>query len=108
MHGASRLAWLITYGKWPVNEIDHVDGNQQNNRIANLRDVPHRINMQNRKKATRHNKCGFLGVTAIGRKWAAKITAGGKLTYIGLYPTPELAHAAYLEAKRQLHAGCTI
>jgi len=30
-----------------------------------------------------------------------------QLSYRG-FPTAEEAHAAYLEAKRRLHAGCTI
>ena len=36
---AHRLAWLITYGKMPKKDIDHIDRNRQNNRIDNLREV---------------------------------------------------------------------
>jgi hypothetical protein len=50
---AHRLVWFVTYGKFPVGVIDHVDGNPSNNRIENLRDVTRKVNQQNRKKCGR-------------------------------------------------------
>jgi len=44
-----RVAWLLRYGHWPVHEIDHINGMRSDNRIANLRDVPHRLNQLNQK-----------------------------------------------------------
>src|SRR5258705_8821976 len=32
-----RLIWLIVYGEWPHQDIDHVNGNPSDNRIINLR-----------------------------------------------------------------------
>jgi hypothetical protein len=65
--------------------------------------------MQNKHKARRDNKCGLLGVVAhAGGTWRARIRANGVTHHVGLYPTPEAAHEAYLEAKRRLHPGCTI
>ena len=43
----SRFIWLIVYDKWPDNEIDHKDRNNQNNRLSNLRDVTHQENVLN-------------------------------------------------------------
>lgn len=36
-------------------------------------------------------------------RWIAQIQTNGARKYLGLHDTPELAHAAYLEAKRELH-----
>lgn len=36
------------------------------------------------------------------------ITQARPSKYLGLFDTPEEAHQAYLTAKRELHAGCTI
>lgn len=112
LHRAHRLAWLIMTGAWPDGELDHKDGNPSNNRWANLRDVNHQGNMQNRRKASKANKsCGLLGVTKVNGKeeWAARINAPwGKPMHLGYFYTPEAAHEAYLHAKRVLHPTCTI
>ena len=104
---AHRLAWFYITEEWPDN-IDHCDGNKHNNAWVNLRDVSRSVNLQNRKKATCRNKTGFLGVHQHGSGFAAAIRLNGRQTYIGTFKTPELAHAAYLEVKRQQHIGCTI
>jgi hypothetical protein len=46
-----RLAWLLHFGRWPSEFIDHINGDRADNRIANLRDVPHAANMRNRRDA---------------------------------------------------------
>ncbi len=104
-----RLAWLYAHGEWPDEQIDHINGCRYDNRLANLRKVSASINQQNQRKARLDNKSGFLGVGRIGKRWQARISyPGSKDTYLGLFDTPELAHAAYLEAKRRLHPGGTI
>ena len=108
VYKAHRLAWGFVYGSWPAGEIDHIDGNPANNKLENLRDVPHSINSQNIKSATTRNKIGLLGVVKRQNKYSAHIHKNGKQIYLGVFDTPELAHAAYVYAKRQFHRGCTI
>lgn len=105
---AHRLAWLYVYGQWPNGSIDHINGVRTDNRIQNLRDVSHKTNMQNIRAANRRNASGFLGVMPSLSKWQAQINIDGKQTYLGSFDTPELAHEAYVSAKRKHHAGCTI
>jgi hypothetical protein len=107
-YGSHRLAWLHTYGAWPSDSVDHVNGAKADNRIQNLRDVPRRVNMQNQKKPHTNNVAGFLGVYKAGRRWRAQIRHEGTARNLGRHDTPEQAHAAYLCAKRKLHAGCTL
>jgi hypothetical protein len=97
-----RLAWLYVHNVWPLGDVDHIDGRRDNNAICNLRDVSRSVNAQNMRLARAHSAAGLLGVrkTKNGR-WCARIN-------IGTYDTPEEAHAAYIEAKRRLHPGCTI
>ncbi|AZF37722.1 Phage HNH homing endonuclease [Pseudomonas sp. R4-39-08] len=107
---AHRLAWLHHYGEWPANELDHINGNKDDNRIANLRDVNRKGNCENQRRPQRNNTSGFLGVSWAKneKKWKAQISHGGKKRAIGYFDSPEKAHEAYLAVKRELHAGCTL
>ena len=44
-----RLAWFYIYKQWPLNEIDHINGIRDDNRIINLQDITHLDNMRKRK-----------------------------------------------------------
>jgi hypothetical protein len=95
-----RVAWLLHDGDWPIGEIDHIDGCRSNNKLTNLRDVSHSVNMQNRKSCQSNNKTGFLGVVKSGNKYAANIYRNGKQNCLGSFETAELAHQSYKEACR--------
>ena len=105
---AHRLAWLYTTGCWPGNTIDHINGDRSDNRISNLRDVPHRVNCENRKAPKADTASGILGVFRNRERWVAKIRIQGKQTNLGTYATREEASVAYLAAKRQFHKGNTL
>ncbi len=53
-----RLAWLYSYGSWPEHEIDHINGIRTDNRLCNLRDVPHCINQLNKLSLKWSTKTG--------------------------------------------------
>jgi hypothetical protein len=100
---AHRLAWLWVLGCWPEAVIDHIDGNPNNNRIANLREATHRQNQQAQKRRPQ-NTSGFKGVSRRHGRWAAQIRIDGRKTGLGLFDTKTEAHHAYLKAARQ-HFG---
>lgn len=102
-YGAHRLAWMFVYGVYPQYEIDHRDGDPSNNRIDNLRDVPHAVNQHNRWKARKDSRIGFIGVTKNKSRFSAAITVNGKRQILGTFTTPEEANAAYFRAKQRLH-----
>lgn len=108
LHLAHRLACLYMNGEWPKLCIDHIDGDKLNNSWANLREVGAKVNGQNIRGARINNKSGFLGVHFQANRYRADIKVNGKTKYLGRFKTPEEAHAAYVEAKRRLHEGCTI
>lgn len=92
----THLAWLLYWGVWPTYEIDHIDGDSQNHKIDNLRDVPHLINMQN-LKLKKSNKTGHNGITTTpSGKFAVYIRENGKSKRIGTFETIESA----IEARR--------
>lgn len=111
LYYAHRLAWLYMTGHWPDGDIDHRDGMPSNNRWANLRDVPHQVNAENRRRAHKNKPSGLpMGVSIDRRDGAfrADITVNGRARSLGRFSDPEQAHKAYLKAKRELHVGCTI
>jgi len=104
-----RLAWFWAHNEWPPEEIDHIDGNPSNNRLSNLRAVSRAVNQENIRKPPRHNTTKLLGASrAAGGKFMAALMVRKRQVYLGTFSTAEEAHAAYLTAKRRLHAGCTI
>lgn len=107
---AHRLAWLYEHGYYPVNDIDHIDGDKSNNSLCNLRQATRKQNMQNKRTARSDNKTGLLGVSLHKRtgKYQAQIMIGSKYTALGYYNTAIDAHEAYLKAKREHHEFCTI
>ena len=102
-----RVVWLLHYGEWPKGQVDHIDGNRQNNKISNLRDVGYTENAQNTHKPKGSNK--YMGVTYCKKrnKYASQISIGprgnAKVKHLGRFDSAEEAHEVYLAAKRVLH-----
>lgn len=100
-HYAHRLAWLYVYGLHPKQQIDHINGVKADNRLRNLRDVSQSANQQNMKGPRKSKKDGQpLGVRSRNNRFSAIFTINGKQTWIGTYCTADLAHQAYLQAKK--------
>lgn len=81
---AHRLSWLILYGEFPEDQIDHIDGNGLNNRADNLRSVSHADNGKNQRKC-RTNTSGVMGVTWHRAKWMVRMVINGRRTFIGYF-----------------------
>lgn len=97
-----RLAWLIIYGEFPPDGIDHKNGNPLDNRISNLRPASQRENSRNTRIRS-NNKSKFKGVSwdKINRKWVARIREpNGSYLNLGRFDAPELAGAAYETAAK--------
>ena len=107
-YNSHRLAWLYVHGRWPTDQLDHINGRRDDNRLSNLREATHAHNQQNQRKAQKNNQSGFLGVRFQSNRWHAYIKVSNKQTYLGSFPAAELAHEAYVTAKRKLHPACTI
>ena len=103
---AHRIAWLIVYGRWPVCEIDHINGVRNDNRLVNLRETVRKEENNQNTCIYASNKTGFHGVgfhNASG-KWRGRIQHKGKQYNLGLFDSPELANEACMKAKYRLHS----
>ena len=101
---AHRLAWLYVHGRWPADQLDHINGVRDANWIANLREATQFENQQNLPIRGK-NTSGHPGASwhAGDRKWHARIRAQGKLQFLGSFDSPEDAGRAYAEAKAAIH-----
>ena len=93
LYKAHRLAWFYTHGAWPTGTIDHINHDTADNRLSNLRDVPHSENQLNRPKY-RNNRSGHTGVYARGGKWGVFISVDRRRVHIGFYSQKHKAVAA--------------
>jgi hypothetical protein len=106
-----KLVWLFETGEWPSEQLDHINGVRHDNRFCNLREITQAGNVQNVANIGR-GVTGLLGVTYTPykheggkliipkRKYRAEIRVNGIRYRLGNYETAELAHTAYLIAKR--------
>lgn len=102
---AHRLAWLYVTGKWPNLQIDHVNRNPADNRIANLQEATPAQNSAN-KRRHKENHSGLRCAYPSHRKskpWASRIGTGRRYIHLGHFDTPEEAHAAYVAASAKFH-----
>ena len=81
--------------------IDHINGNQLDNRLCNLRFIDKSGNNRNRIKIT--NKNGFMGVYKRNNRFCAVIRNDkGIKCYLGIFDTAEEAHEIYMEEHNKL------
>lgn len=100
-HLAHRLAWLYVHGVWPKDQIDHINRIRTDNRIANLREVTNKQNLQNAGKRS-NNTSGHSGVRWYRQssKWVVVITHNYKRTHLGYFENLEDAVAARKAAEK--------
>ena len=93
LYYAHRLAFIFMTGKEPPEQVDHINGDRQDNRWSNLRAV---TASQNQKNAamSRNNTSGFVGVhwDKAKSKWCAAITHNYKEIFLGYFD--DINHAA--------------
>jgi len=84
-----RVVWLWHTGEWPQGDCDHINGDRQDNRIENLRDVSRQENIKNQRRelvGIFHRKNGDWEATYCG-------------VYLGRYKDQAQALAARAQAE---------
>ena len=100
---AHRIAWYLMTGEQP-EMIDHINGDGEDNRFHNLRQVNYLSNMKNHGKKVSGSglPCGVRSTTS-GR-YQARLTVDYRVLHLGCYACPQEAEAVYLNA-RSKHYG---
>lgn len=101
---AHRLIWFYVHGSWPPQQIDHINGVKDDNRLSNLRLATGSQNQANTSKQ-RNNTTGFKGVVfhKPRNKFRAEISYQGTSINLGLFDTAEEAYKAYFDKSKELY-----
>lgn len=99
-----RVIWAINKGKWPDNNLDHIDGIRTHNKMENLREVMQAENMQN-SFVRRNSRTGIKGVRLREDtgKYHAYIQINKKMIDLGCYVSIEDAIVARKDAEIKHH-----
>lgn len=97
---AHRLAFLYMLGKLPALDVDHIDGDKDNNSWSNLREANDSQNVSNQKA---RSKSGVKNVYRNRNKWAVQVSVNRKKFCFGTYPTIEEASRVAEQARIELH-----
>jgi hypothetical protein len=108
LYRAHRLAWLYVHGEWPKGNLDHINRDGCDNRIANLRLATYSENGRNSRLRS-SNTSGFRGVyRRPNGRFTAQIWHSGACQTLGTFDTIEEAHAIRREAARELYGEFAI
>jgi hypothetical protein len=99
----SRLIFLMHHGEIP-DEIDHVDGVRDNDRIENLRAATAGENQRNKRRPL-NNTSGFKNIRFRAKKWTVELKINNKNHYFGRYDDLELAELVAVEARNKYHGA---
>lgn len=101
---AHRIVFALTLGRWPVEQIDHINGIRDDNRIVNLREATSAQNKQN-TGLMRTNTSGQKGVSWHKRTgtWEARIMVNRRNIILGHFTNIEAASLVYRVACLKYH-----
>ena len=82
-----RIVYYLSRGEWPKGVVDHIDGNPENNKPENLRDVSQSENTRSYGPAHKDSTSDFRGVHWFkrDRRWQAQIFCKGKKYHLGYF-----------------------
>ena len=101
VYKAHRLAWVMYYGYWPENDIDHKDKIKHHNCIRNLRETSRQCNMRNMGNR-KDNTSGVKGIhwDKLNKKWKTQISINRKRKTLGYYKDFDNAVCARLAGEQ--------
>lgn len=97
-----RVIWLLSTGKWPNNEIDHINRKRTDNRLKNLREATRSENLRN-ATISKRNTSGVIGVSfrKRERKWQGRMMVEGIEMFLGYFRNFNDAKKARLDAEKK-------
>lgn len=103
VHKAHRLIFMLHHGYFPP-EVDHINGDRQDNRIENLRSANRSENQCNRHVLA-NNTSGYPGVSwhKKSKAWVVRVMKNGETVVQQYFKDLELAGLFASEARALYH-----
>jgi hypothetical protein len=101
----SHVVFCLTYGRWPSQCIDHINGNSLDDRPANIREATVTQNAWNHKRRAKKSKYPMgVRLSTSGKKFEARIGFCKKQISIGTFDTAAEASMAYQAKRKELYS----
>lgn len=102
--GAHRVIFKMVTGIEPPPLLDHLDGDEFNNKWSNIRHATNGQNIQN-SKIRKDNKSGVKGVSwnSRAKRWTAQINCDKRKYHLGRFTSIEAARIAIDKKRTFLH-----
>lgn len=98
-----RLVWLYHHGKFPDNQLDHINGIRHDNRIENLREVTNQQNQFNQRvRSGTSSRYKGVGWCKNHGKWKAYYRFNGRNKHLGYFENEQIAALTYNNAVKDL------
>jgi len=104
-YSVGQIAWFLYHNEWSTQEIDHIDGNSQNNLKDNLRQVNRSQQCQNRKAGIKGRPNKGVYKRSYGDRWTAQIWVNSKCISLGTFGSELEAVLARKRAALELHGA---
>jgi hypothetical protein len=103
LYPRSRIVFALVHKRWPVDLLDHINGDRHDDGISNLRECTRNENSYNLH--SRSGKSGNLprGVGAIrGGRYSARVTHKGETFFLGYYSSAKEASDVCDKKRKEL------
>jgi hypothetical protein len=101
----SNVVWFLSHGDWPCLEVDHIDGNPQNNKSENLRLATRSEQCRNRISGKRGRPNKGVYKRDYGNKWSAQIWVDGVCKNLGTFDSEDEAVEIRQLATEMMHGS---
>ena len=104
---AHRAAWAYIFGAFPTEFIDHINGQRDDNRIANLRPTSPQMNRQNQTRAKPGTDLPRGVQLTKQNNYRVGVMIDGRYVYLGTYRDREEAIEAAHQSRLFHYPGYT-
>ena len=99
----THIIWAVHFGKWPEEYIDHINHDQSDHRLTNLREATASQNQHNKRMHNAHKGVAYDGSVKRSKPWIARIMVEYKSIFLGSFETKDQAAEAYRQAALKYH-----